>query len=67
MNKVDPLLDEIVEQDTSSELPRFMSRLFDALGVHQEEKDVDTFILTPTETMVSVGVRIKVSTSFSSW
>ena len=53
MNKVDPLLDEIVEQDTSSELPRFMGRLFDALGVHQEEKDVDTFILTPTETMVS--------------
>jgi ATP-dependent helicase HepA len=52
-DKVDPLLDAIVEQDSSIELPRFMGRLLDALGVQQEERDADTFVLSPTESMVN--------------
>ncbi len=51
--KVDGLLEEIVEQDASVELSRFMGRLFDALGVNQEEKGNDCFILTPSESMVN--------------
>lgn len=50
---VDPIIDDIVEQDTSGELMRFMARLLDGLGVQQEEKDADTFLLTPTESMVN--------------
>ena len=50
---VEPLLDAIVEQDASVELSRFMGRLFDAIGVNQEEKAADTFVLTPTESMLN--------------
>jgi len=53
LHRVDPLLDAIVEQDTSPSLSRLMGRLFDAIGVQQEERDSETFILTPTETMVN--------------
>ncbi|MFC3094297.1 RNA polymerase-associated protein RapA [Alteromonas sediminis] len=53
LHRVDPLLDAIVEQDTSPVLARLMGRLFDAIGVQQEERDSETFILTPTETMVN--------------
>ncbi len=53
MGKVDPLLEDMVALDTSLALPRFMSRVFDAIGIHQEEKGHDCFILTPTESMVN--------------
>lgn len=51
--RVDSLIEEIVEQDTSVELSRFMGRLLDALGVNQEEKGNDCFILKPSESMVN--------------
>ncbi|MBU3021120.1 RNA polymerase-associated protein RapA [Aestuariibacter sp. A3R04] len=51
--RVDGLIEDIVEQDASVELSRFMGRLFDALGVTQEEKGNDCFILTPSESMVN--------------
>lgn len=51
--RVDALIEDIVEQDASVELSRFMGRLLDALGVNQEEKGNDCFILTPSESMVS--------------
>lgn len=51
--KVDTLLEDIVELDSNIDLQRFMGRLLDALGVQQEEKGNDCFILKPTERMVS--------------
>ncbi|QJR80391.1 RNA polymerase-associated protein RapA [Alteromonas pelagimontana] len=51
--KVETLLEEIVALDSSLDLSRFMGRLLDALGVNQEEKGNDCFILTPTEQMVN--------------
>ena len=51
--KVDTLIEDIIEQDTAPTLSRFMGRLFDAIGVQQEEKGHDCFILMPTESMVS--------------
>ena len=51
--QVDQLLEDIVAIDSSIELQRFMGRLLDALGVAQEEKGNDCFILKPTERMVS--------------
>ncbi|MCW8091844.1 RNA polymerase-associated protein RapA [Alteromonas sp. ASW11-130] len=51
--KVDPLLEDMVALDTSLTLANFMSRVFDAIGIHQEEKGHDCFILTPTESMVN--------------
>jgi ATP-dependent helicase HepA len=53
VGKVDTLLENIIAQDASTELPRFAGRLFDAIGVQQEEKGNDCFILMPTESMVS--------------
>ncbi len=53
IGKVDPLLEDMVALDTSLALPKFMSRVFDAIGIHQEEKGHDCFILTPTESMVN--------------
>ncbi|MEG3766552.1 helicase-related protein, partial [Alteromonas sp. 14N.309.X.WAT.G.H12] len=51
--RVDSLIEEIVDQDASVELSRFMGRLLDALGVNQEEKGNDCFILKPSESMVN--------------
>ncbi|MCW8109335.1 RNA polymerase-associated protein RapA [Alteromonas ponticola] len=53
VGKVDTLLEDMVALDTSLALPKFMSRVFDAIGIHQEEKGHDCFILTPTESMVN--------------
>ncbi|NMH60351.1 RNA polymerase-associated protein RapA [Alteromonas ponticola] len=53
IGKVDSLLEDMVALDTSIALPKFMSRVFDAIGIHQEEKGHDCFILTPTESMVN--------------
>lgn len=52
VGKVDDLLEQIVMQDSASELPKFAGRLFDAIGVAQEEKGQDCFILRPTESMI---------------
>lgn len=51
--KVDSLLEDIIAQDSSPELPRFMGRMLDAIGVQQDEKGPDYFVLMPTESMVS--------------
>ncbi|HAU26464.1 MAG TPA: RNA polymerase-associated protein RapA, partial [Alteromonas australica] len=51
--RVEKLLEDIIDLDTSQDLSRFMGRVFDAIGVQQEEKDNDCFILMPTEHMVS--------------
>lgn len=50
--KIDDLLDTIVAAENPVGLLKFMSRLFDALGVSQEEKDDYSFILRPTEQLV---------------
>jgi len=51
--KVDSLLEDIIAQDSSPELPRFMGRMLDAIGVQQDERGPDYFVLMPTESMVS--------------
>lgn len=51
--KIEPLLDDIAVQDVSVTLPNFMNRLLDALGVQQDEKDHNSYVLMPTESMVS--------------
>ncbi|RDV27962.1 RNA polymerase-associated protein RapA [Alteromonas aestuariivivens] len=51
--KVDALIEAIIAQDSDLALSRFMGRLLDAIGVQQEEKGNDCFILRPTESMVS--------------
>jgi len=51
--RVEQLLEDIITLDNTQDLPRFMGRLFDAIGVQQEEKGSDCFILMPTESMVS--------------
>lgn len=51
--KVGSLLESIIELDSSLNLSRFMGRLLDAIGVSQEEKGNDCFILKPGESMVS--------------
>ncbi|NDV91490.1 RNA polymerase-associated protein RapA [Alteromonas sp. 345S023] len=51
--RVESLLEDIIELDSAQDLARFMGRVFDAIGVQQEEKDNDCFILMPTEHMVS--------------
>ncbi len=50
--RIDDLLDTIVAAENPVGLLKFMSRLFDALGVNQEEKDDYSFILRPTEQLV---------------
>lgn len=50
--RIDELLDKIVATENPVGLLKFMSRLFDALGVTQEEKDDYSFILRPTEQLV---------------
>ncbi|MFT5543051.1 MAG: ATP-dependent helicase HepA [Glaciecola sp.] len=50
--RIDDLLDTIVAAENPVGLLKFMSRLFDALGVNQEEKDDYSFILRPTEQLI---------------
>lgn len=50
--KVDEVLDDIIYAENPVNILRFMTRLFDALGVTQEDKDDFSFILKPTETLV---------------
>jgi ATP-dependent helicase HepA len=51
--KIEPLLDAIANQDHSRQLSQLMNRLFDAIGVQQDEKDLHSFVLMPTESMIS--------------
>ncbi|MGB2426484.1 MAG: RNA polymerase-associated protein RapA [Alteromonas sp.] len=51
--KIEPLLEDIAHQDVAAELPNFMNHLLDALGVQQDEKDNNSYVLMPTESMVS--------------
>ena len=50
--RIDSLLDKIIAAENPVGLLNFMSRLFDALGVTQEEKDDHSYILRPTEQLV---------------
>ncbi|MBF7073871.1 RNA polymerase-associated protein RapA [Glaciecola sp. MH2013] len=50
--QIDDLLDNIVAAENPVGLFKFMTRLFDTLGVTQEEKDDYSFILRPTEQLV---------------
>lgn len=50
---VAPFIEQLQAQDDSPRLEKFMSRLFDTLGVLQEDKDETCYLLTPTESMVS--------------
>jgi ATP-dependent helicase HepA len=52
-NKIITLLSKIQDSDDDPTLERFMMRLFDAIGVLQEEKDDACYILKPTESMIS--------------
>ncbi len=51
--KVDGFLESLYDADNSPTLERFMTRLFDTLGVLQQEKDEKCYLLTPTESMVN--------------
>ncbi|APE04861.1 MAG: RNA polymerase-associated protein RapA [Alteromonas sp.] len=51
--RVEQLLEDIIALDSDQDLSRFMGRVFDAIGVQQDEKGNDCFILMPTEQMVS--------------
>ena len=51
--KVEDLLDDIIAQDANDALADFMNWLFDAIGVNQEDKGNDCFILRPGESMVN--------------
>ncbi|GBL03864.1 RNA polymerase-associated protein RapA [Glaciecola sp. KUL10] len=50
--KVEEVLDNIIAAENPVPTMRFMTRLLDALGVTQEDKDDYSFILKPTESLV---------------
>ncbi|WP_371193679.1 RNA polymerase-associated protein RapA [Glaciecola sp. SC05] len=51
-DKIDEVMDNIVVAENPVKMLKFMTRLFDALGVVQEEKDDHTFILRHGESML---------------
>lgn len=51
--KIEGLIEQIEEADNSPRLERFMNQLFDALGVLQEDKDESSYLLKPTESMLT--------------
>lgn len=51
--RVEGFLAHILEAEESPRLELFMTKLFDAIGVLQEEKDESCYLLRPTETMLS--------------
>lgn len=51
-DKIDEVMDNIVIAENPVKMLKFMTRLFDALGVVQEEKDDNTFILRHGEAML---------------
>ncbi|MDF2179005.1 RNA polymerase-associated protein RapA [Aliiglaciecola sp. CAU 1673] len=52
-NKVGPLVEAIADMDQSPRLERFMTQLFDGLGILQEENDESSYFLRPGESMVN--------------
>lgn len=48
-----PFIEALQNHDDSPKLEKFMGRLFDTLGVLQEDKDEACYLLRPTESMVS--------------
>lgn len=51
--KIEPLLAAIEQAEESPKLERFMTQLFDTIGVLQEEKDDDCYLLRQTEAMLT--------------
>lgn len=51
--RVEAFLAHILAAEESPTLELFMTKLFDAIGVLQEEKDESCYLLRPTETMLS--------------
>lgn len=51
--RVEPLLQAIEDADNSPTLERFMTTLFDTIGVLQEDRDDASYFLRPTESMHS--------------
>ncbi|MEP1448301.1 MAG: RNA polymerase-associated protein RapA [Paraglaciecola sp.] len=51
--RIDGLLDEILQAEQSPKLELFMTRLFDAIGLLQEDHGESCYLLRPTETMIS--------------
>lgn len=46
-------VEKVQASDDSPKLERFMTGLFDSLGILQEDKDETSYILRPTESMIS--------------
>lgn len=51
--RVDKLLEQVLEAEQSPTLERFMTHLFDAIGILQEDHGETSYLLRPTETMIS--------------
>lgn len=51
--RIDGLLEHILEAEQSPTLELFMTRLFDAIGLLQEDNGESCYLLRPTETMIS--------------
>ncbi|MDC0602183.1 RNA polymerase-associated protein RapA [Aliiglaciecola sp.] len=51
--KITPLVNAICDAEDSPTLERFMTRLFDTIGILQEEKDDDCYLLKQTESMLT--------------
>lgn len=50
---INHFIEQIQDSDDSPYLEKFMGNLFDALGIAQEDRDESTYLLRPTETMIS--------------
>ncbi|MFC4700857.1 RNA polymerase-associated protein RapA [Glaciecola siphonariae] len=51
-DKIDEVMDNIVRAENPVNMLKFMTRLFDALGVVQDEKDDNTFVIRHGESML---------------
>jgi ATP-dependent helicase HepA len=51
-DKIEEVMDNIVIAENPFNMLRFMTRLFDALGIVQEEKDDNTFVIRHGESML---------------
>ncbi|MGS2719063.1 RNA polymerase-associated protein RapA [Paraglaciecola aestuariivivens] len=51
--RIDGFLAQMLEAEQSPTLELFMTRLFDAIGVLQEDNGESSYLLRPTETMIS--------------
>lgn len=52
--RIEGLVNAIKDADENPRLEMFMTRLFDAIGIAQEEKDDVSYILRPTESMLGL-------------